>query len=190
MSEIIAAQLQQCRCKESLANWLLKTLRNTKHISMSCESKLNLRHSPWPAVYLPISTDSRGEIGVALMDGDKCWLFCWERSTFPTVPCSKWLWRKLMRNCGWRGVWQIAFKSLPLVLFQCLSPKKRSIIIILFFFFNNRFQERREVTGRTESWMNGNIEIDVVQGMYYLTLMLLIIMIYCRPCAQLWGWCM
>lgn len=68
-------------------------LRNTTHISMSCESKLNLRHFLWPAVYLPILTDCRGEIGVTLMDRDKSKLFCWERSTSPTVPCSKWLWR-------------------------------------------------------------------------------------------------
>ena len=51
------------------------------------------------------------------------------------------------------------FQVLPLVLFQCLSPRKEGFLFFYLFilFFPNRFFWERSGDRHAESWMDGNI---------------------------------
>lgn len=122
----------QCKCWESQANWPLNICCTYSHV----ESKLNLTHFLWPVVYLPISTNCRGEIGVTPMAKDKCWIFCRYKSVSPHSALLKVALEKLMRNCGWRGARQIAFKSFHLCCSSVWAREKEGL------FFSSRFLER------------------------------------------------
>lgn len=102
--------------------------------------------------YLPILRACTGEIGVTLMDRDKCWLFLLRLHPHlptPLVPCSKWLRRNWWETVAGKKLCKL-LSSLPTFHLCCSSAwaQERGI----FFFSASFWRDDRHTDSRVDGY--------------------------------------